>query len=50
MHTKDRTGAGLAKNLMETIERYGLDVSNIRGQAYNGRAAMSGIIGVSRPS
>lgn len=42
MYTKDTTGAGPFKKLMETMERYGLGVCNINGQGYDGCAAISG--------
>ena len=32
-----------AKNLMETMEKYGFDVGNIRGQGFDVCAAISGI-------
>ncbi|CAM4275719.1 unnamed protein product [Leuciscus chuanchicus] len=43
VNVKDTTGIGLARTLVETMEKYNLEVSNIRGQGYDGCAAMSGI-------
>ncbi len=43
IHAKDTSGAGLASYLLKTLEKFGLDVKNIRGQGYDGCAAMSGV-------
>lgn len=38
----DVTGRGLAKTILETLTAMNLDISKIRGQGYDGAAAMSG--------
>nr|XP_055045508.1 zinc finger MYM-type protein 1-like [Misgurnus anguillicaudatus] len=43
VHVKDTSGAALANHLLETLEKFGLDVKNVRGQGYDGCAAMSGV-------
>lgn len=43
VHSQDANGARLASSLFETLEKYSLEVTNIRGQGCNGCAAMSGV-------
>ncbi|KAL7395267.1 hypothetical protein ABVT39_013459, partial [Epinephelus coioides] len=43
VYSQDATGAGLANSFFETLEKYSLEVTNIRGQGYDGCAAMSGV-------
>ena len=38
----DVTGKGLAKSIVDSLLKFGIDVSFMRGQGYDGAAAMSG--------
>jgi hypothetical protein len=42
-HVVDVTGSGLAKLILEKLEFYGIDVTKMRGQGYDGAAATSGV-------
>ena len=42
------SGKALASLILNTIRRYGLDASFLRGQGYDGRGNMAEISGVSR--
>lgn len=39
----DVTGAGLAKTIKDQLQNLGLDLQNLRGQGYDGAAAMRGV-------
>ena len=39
----DLTGFGLAKQLLKTLQEFGIDKNNMVGQGYDGASAMSGI-------
>ena len=41
---KSTTGAGIAEKILASLENYGIDLLKMRGQAYDGCAAMKGDI------
>lgn len=41
--TKEKTGSGLAEDIVNKLEKDGLDIKNVRGQGYDNGANMAGI-------
>lgn len=43
IETKEKTGSGLADEIVNKLQKDGLSIENVRGQGYNNGANMAGV-------